>query len=131
MKSGQPELKRSDLTFGRFDVVHEPTSDRFRVYKGKVDTGLDAPGLGVLLRPGRRRRFSSSACQVTDDEPQGHRADLADRNPDLYLTDTIKPGRELWHTHALQLAPNPVVLVNHDPDQVIGRVLELDSRLEM
>ena len=38
MKSGQPELKRSDLTFGRFDVVHEPTSDRFRVYKGKVDT---------------------------------------------------------------------------------------------
>ena len=33
--------------------------------------------------------------------------------PDLYLSDTIKPGRELWHTRALQLAPNPVVLVNH------------------
>ena len=47
--------------------------------------------------------------------------------PDLYLTDTIKPGRELWHTHALQLAPNPVVLVNHVPDQVIGRVIELDE----
>ena len=47
--------------------------------------------------------------------------------PDLYLSDTIKPGRELWHTRGLQLAPNPVVLVNHDPDRVIGRVLELDE----
>ena len=47
--------------------------------------------------------------------------------PDLYLTDTIKPGRELWHTHALQLAPNPRVLINHHPDRAIGRVLELDE----
>ena len=47
--------------------------------------------------------------------------------PDLYLTDTIKPGRELWHTHALQLAPNPVVLINHDEHRAIGRVLELEE----
>ena len=47
--------------------------------------------------------------------------------PDLYLSDTIRAGRELWHTRALQLAPNPVVLVNHIPDRVIGRVIELDE----
>lgn len=47
--------------------------------------------------------------------------------PDLYLTDTIKPGRELYHTHGLQLAPNAPVLVAHDRDRPVGRVLELDE----
>ena len=47
--------------------------------------------------------------------------------PDLYLSDTIRAGRESWHTHALQLAPNPRVLINHDPDRAIGRVVELEE----
>ena len=64
---------------------------------------------------------------MTDDDPQGRHPDRPVATPDLYLTDTIKPGRELWHTHALQLAPNPRVLINHHPDRAIGRVLELDE----
>ena len=47
--------------------------------------------------------------------------------PDLYLTDTIKPDRELYPTHALQLAPNAPVLINHDEQRLIGRVVELDE----
>ena len=46
---------------------------------------------------------------------------------DLYLTDTIKPDRELYPTHALQLAPNAPVLINHDEQRLIGRVVELDE----
>ena len=80
-----------------------------------------------LLRRERGESSFSSACQADDDDPQGDRADRPGRDPDLYLTDTIKPGRELWHTHALQLAPNPVVLINHDKNRAIGRVIELDK----
>ncbi len=47
--------------------------------------------------------------------------------PDLFLSDRIKAGRELYHTKALQLAPNPKVLVNHDERRPIGRVVALEE----
>ena len=43
MKSGQPELKRSDLRFERFAVVHEPSGDQFRIYRGEINTGPTHP----------------------------------------------------------------------------------------
>ena len=43
MKSGQPELKRSDLRFERFAVVHEPTGDQYKIYKGEIATGPTHP----------------------------------------------------------------------------------------
>ena len=56
MKSGQPELKRSDLRFERFAVVHEPTGDQYKIYKGEIDHRPDPPDQRVLLRRGRRHR---------------------------------------------------------------------------
>ena len=68
MRSGWPELNRSDLTFTRFTVTHEPTGDEFSIYKGEVDTAIgtknpasafyyDQTGGVVFLerRPGSRR----------------------------------------------------------------------------
>ena len=47
--------------------------------------------------------------------------------PDLSLAETIRAGRELYHPGALQLAPNAHVLINHDPDRDVGRVVELEE----
>ena len=43
MGSGLPELKRSDLRFDRFAVVHEPTGNQYRVYTGEIGTGPTHP----------------------------------------------------------------------------------------
>ena len=66
MSSGLPELNRSGLRFDRFVVVHEPSGDQFRIYRGEISTGPTHPisayfydeagGIVFLERlPGARR----------------------------------------------------------------------------
>ena len=43
MRSGWPELRRADLILARFVVVHEPTGDQYRVYRGEISTGPAHP----------------------------------------------------------------------------------------
>ena len=38
-QTGLEELDHADLTFGRYWVVHEPTGDRYTVYRGNIDAG--------------------------------------------------------------------------------------------
>ena len=40
MKSGWPELARADLRFDRYSVVHEPSGDEYRIYRGEVDHAI-------------------------------------------------------------------------------------------
>lgn len=35
-----PELSRSDLTFARYSVTHEPTGDHYQVFKGEISSGI-------------------------------------------------------------------------------------------
>ena len=68
MRSGRPELNRSDLTFTRYTVIHEPTGDEYQINRGAVDSAIgptypvtayfyDQAGNVVFLEPlpgGRR-----------------------------------------------------------------------------
>ena len=122
--AGWPELPRRHLSFERFGiVVDERNGDVYRINRGEVD--VHSSNIAAFF-------FTENGDPVflEGGDPMTHKAVIRIAQvatPDLYLSDTIRAGRELWHTHALQLAPNPVVLVNHIPDQVIGRVIELDE----
>jgi hypothetical protein len=41
--SGLVELDRTDLSFGRYWIAHEPTGDRYFVYRGSIDAGPHHP----------------------------------------------------------------------------------------
>ena len=43
MRANLPELRRTDLTFTRFSILHEPTGDEYRVYSGEINTGPEHP----------------------------------------------------------------------------------------
>ena len=43
MKANLPEVRRTDLSFTRFSIIHEPTGDEFRVYNGEINTGPEHP----------------------------------------------------------------------------------------
>ena len=43
MRANLPELRRRDLTFTRFSIIHEPTGDEYRVYNGEINTGPTHP----------------------------------------------------------------------------------------
>jgi len=56
MNSGKEELARSDLTFGRHHITHEPTGDWYRVWGGAVDYSynidvfyVDESGMPLML----------------------------------------------------------------------------------
>ena len=42
-QSGWPELRRKDLRFERFAIVHEPTGDEYRIYQSEIDLGPTHP----------------------------------------------------------------------------------------
>jgi hypothetical protein len=41
--SGLEALDRADLTFGRYWIEHEPTGERYFVYRGSIDAGPHHP----------------------------------------------------------------------------------------
>ena len=40
MRSGWPELSRSDLTFARYSVTHEPTGDQYQIFNGEINSAI-------------------------------------------------------------------------------------------
>jgi len=49
MRSTWPELARSDLTFGRYWVTHEPTGDKYRGFNGEPDA-IHTPIAAYFIR---------------------------------------------------------------------------------
>jgi hypothetical protein len=42
-RAGWPELHRSDLTFGRFTIVHEPTGNTYKISRGEPEANAPSP----------------------------------------------------------------------------------------
>ena len=42
-QSGWQELRRADLRFDRFSIVHTPGGDQFKLYRGTIDDGPTHP----------------------------------------------------------------------------------------
>lgn len=52
MAAGWEELRRGDLRFDRFSIVHEPTATEYRVYRGVIDGGPKHPASAFYYAPG-------------------------------------------------------------------------------
>jgi hypothetical protein len=42
-RAGWPELHRSDLRFGRFTIVHEPTGNTYKISRGEPEANAPSP----------------------------------------------------------------------------------------
>ena len=127
MRSGWPELNRSDLTFARYSVTHEPTGDQYQIFKGEINSaiGTTYPCRRVLLRRQRRHPVPRTPARWQTMTHYEYVAQLIPIRKPLNVVDRTHGLITEWfdeHCFALERKhPDRVaVLLDHDTTRIAG-----------